>query len=39
LGEVGSPADPLLLRTAEEDPLLVVSLAAMQAAYHGAFSD
>jgi len=39
LGQVGSPADPLLLRTAEEDPLLVVSLAAMQAAYHGAFSD
>jgi phosphoribosylformylglycinamidine synthase II len=39
VGEVGSPADPLLLRTAEEDPLLVVSLAAMQAAYHGAFSD
>ncbi|MFS8874403.1 phosphoribosylformylglycinamidine synthase subunit PurL [Synechococcus sp. R5-13] len=39
VGQVGSPADPLLLRTAEEDPLLVVSLAAMQAAYHGAFSD
>ncbi|HIK20268.1 MAG TPA: phosphoribosylformylglycinamidine synthase subunit PurL [Synechococcus sp. M44_DOE_062] len=39
LGQVGSPEDPLVLTTAEGDPVLSVSLAAMQAAYHGTFAD
>ncbi len=39
LGQVGSPADPLLLTTAEGDPVLSVSLSALEAAYHSAFAD
>jgi len=39
LGQVGGPADPLVLTTAEGDPLLSVSLAALQGAYYSAFAD
>ena len=39
LGQVGGPADPLLLTTEAGDPVLSVSLAAMQTAYHSAFAD
>ncbi len=39
LGQVGTPTDPLSLRTQEGDPLLSVSLQAMHDAYHQPFSD